>query len=144
MSSANPGPFTQPQGAYAVAVAPEHDQSGMVLSLGLLLVAVNVFTTDNGLQLIGNLTGLPVSGLTARVTAGTWVSLPDIALQLLLVLLLAGFARTGEGAGSLALTFVGALWLLWALDHVGLWSGLMTTKTTPTPAPSSQSPAAGA
>lgn len=125
MSSAG-GPFTQPAGAYAVAVAPERDQSGTVLSLGLLLVAVNVLTTENGLALVNQLTGLPVSGLTRYTPAGSWVSIPDIALQLLMVALLAGFARTGEGAGSLALTFMGALWLLWALQHLGLLANLST------------------
>lgn len=130
MSAANGnGPFVQP--AATTQLAPQVNQRGTVMTLGLLLVAVNVFTSEAGMQFIGNLTGLPVAGLTQYTQSGTWVAPRDIALQVLLVLLLAGFAGVNEATGSLALTLVAALWLLWVLQHSGLWSGLFGPAAPP-------------
>lgn len=127
MSGANAngnGPFVQGV-ATQTEIAPQVNQRGTVMTLGLLLVVVNVLTSEAGVQFVGNLTGLPVSSITQFTQSGTWVAPRDIALQVLLVLLLAGFAGLNESTGSLALTLVAALWLLWILQHTGLWSGLL-------------------
>lgn len=129
------GPFVQP--ATTTQLAPAVNQRGTVMTLGLLLVAVNVLTSEAGVQFIGNLTGFSVASLAQYTQSGTWVAPRDIALQVLLVLLLAGFAGINESTGSLALTLVAALWLLWVLQHTGFWSGLFGSGSA---APSATSP----
>lgn len=100
-----------PQVAQQTAL-PDVNRSSLVFFGGLALILLQ-FYWQNG-----------SAALDAVFHKGAgrvqFVSLSDTGLQVVGLALLTLMAEYGgEGAGSAALLFVGALWLLWLLNHLG-------------------------
>lgn len=100
-----------PQVAQQTAL-PDINRSSLVLFGGFVLILLN-FYWQNGNALY-----------TAIFSKGAgqidFVGYTDFGWQILGLALLTLMAEYGgEGAGSAALLFVGALWLLWLLTHMG-------------------------
>ena len=101
------------------SVLPEINRTSLVFFGGFALIVLQ-FYWQNGPAIVNvvfhsNL-GDAVSKGGAIYVQGIW----DALLQVLGLLVLVGLANYGgENAGTAALMFVGALWLLWLLQHMG-------------------------
>ena len=101
-----------PQAAQHQAL-PDVNRTSLVFFLGAALILVN-WVTVNGLTPVGNLIfhkGAKVQPLNNVYDLGMqWIGLAILALMA---------EYGGDGAGTFALLFVLALWLLWLLGHFG-------------------------
>ena len=101
------------------SVLPDINRTSLVFFGGFALIVLN-FYWANGPKIVTAIwhSNLPdaVGQAGGIYVAGVW----DALLQVLGLLVLVGLAQYGgENAGTAALLFVGALWLLWLLTHVG-------------------------
>lgn len=91
---------------------PEINRASLVLFGGLTLVVLNLFWVNGG----NIVSAIFHKGAPAQPIIG----LPDQLWQVLGVVLLTLLAEYGgEGAGSAAVWFLLALWLLWLINHAG-------------------------
>lgn len=101
-----------PQAAQQQAL-PDVNRTSLVFFLGAALILLN-FATVNGFTPLGNL----IFRKGAKVQQMN--NLTDLGLQALGLAILSLMAEYGgDGAGTFALLFVLALWLLWLLGHFG-------------------------
>ena len=103
----------------AQPVLPDINRTSLVFFAGFALIVLQ-FYWSNGPKLVtavfhSNLTGA-VGSAGGIYVQGMW----DALLQVLGLLILVGLAQYGgENAGTAALMFLGALWLLWLVAHFG-------------------------
>lgn len=103
---------------------PDLNRTSLVFFGGLVLIVLNLFWV-NGNAVFSSIfrKGTAVQPIVGLVDQGWQL------LGLALLTLLTEYG--GEGAGSVALTFVGALWLLWLVGHLGTTPGGAAPKPTP-------------
>jgi len=102
-----------PQVAQQTAL-PSVNRTSLVLFGGLALIVVNLFWVNGGI-------GAIFQGIFHRGSPGVaFTNLTDTGWQLFgLALLTLAAEYFGENAGTSALLFLAALWLLWLMVHVG-------------------------
>lgn len=101
------------------SVLPDINRTSLVFFGGLSLIVLNFYWSNPNFVM-----GIFTKGEGNQVFRGVL----DNLAQVLGLLILVGLAQYGgENAGTAALMFVGALWLLWLVNHFG---------TAPEPAPS--------
>ena len=97
-------------------VIPEVNRTRLVLFAGIALILLNLFWV-NGTGLINAV--FRKGGVTAGAPY-SFTGITDAGLQLLGLIGLTIVAQYGgENAGTAALMFLGALWLLWLVGHFG-------------------------
>ena len=92
-------------------VIPDVNRTSLVLFAGLALIVLNLFW-QNGTAMFS---AIFQKGANVQFTAITDTGLQLLGLAGLTILAQYG----GENAGTAALMFIGALWLLWLLAHFG-------------------------
>ena len=121
---------------------PDINRTSLVFFGGFSLIVLN-FYWANGPKIISAIFSRNFGG-TANSAAGVYATgMWDALLQVLGLLILVGMAQYGgENAGTAALMFVGALWLLWLLAHFGTHpaSEPITSNPTESNAPTSGGP----
>jgi len=100
-----------PQVAQQTAL-PAVNRTSLVLFGGLALIVLNLFWVNGG--------GLIAAIFHPGSNGVQFTQLQDAGLQMLGLALLTLLAEYGgENAGTAALLFLAALWILWLLTHVG-------------------------
>ncbi len=100
-------------------VIPEVNRTSLVFFAGFALIILN-FYWSNGPKIVNAIWHSDLISGTQTAGAVYFTGIYDSALQLIGLLILVGMAQYGgENAGTAALMFVGALWLLWLVVHVG-------------------------
>jgi len=100
-----------PQVAQQTAL-PAVNRTSLVLFGGLALIVLNLFWVNGG--------GLIAAIFHPGANGMQFTQLQDTGLQVLGLALLTLLAEYGgENAGTAALLFLAALWILWLLTHVG-------------------------
>src|SRR5690242_11798799 len=113
-----------PQVAQQTAL-PAVNRTSLVLFGGLALIVLNLFWVNGG-SLIQAIFHPGSRGIE-------FTQLTDTGLQVLGVALLTLLAEYGgENAGTAALFFLAALWLLWLLTHVGTRPASEPVASSPT------------
>ena len=113
-----------PQVAQQTAL-PAVNRTSLVLFGGLALIVLNLFWVNGG--------GLIQAIFHPGSSGVQFTQLRDTGLQVLGLALLTLMAEYGgENAGTAALFFLAALWLLWLLTHVGTRPASEPVATSPT------------
>ena len=105
---------------------PEVNRASLVFFGGLALIVLNFYWV-NGSNLLAAIFHKGAPGQPPYGVFDTGVQVLGLALLTLIA------EYGGENAGSAALLFVGALWLLWLVLHLGTTPGASTASGTPTP-----------
>lgn len=110
-----------PQASY---IAPGANRQGLVLGLGLSLVAFQLWNDSGWRNVFNALIGLPLD--TSKGPPGT-IGGVDLLLQVGMVLLATFIAGFGDEAGTIALILIGGLWLVWLVTHSNMLSKSLAT-----------------
>ena len=120
----------------AQPVIPEVNRTSLVFFAGFALILLN-FYWSNGPKIVNAIWHSDLISGTQTAGAVYFTGIYDSALQLIGLLILVGMAQYGgENAGTAALMFVGALWLLWLLVHFGSKPGGSAPAQQSKPVPS--------
>lgn len=112
--------MNQPPDAVQAKIAPYTGRTSLFLFGGFSLIALNLALSRNGWEALRAIFPRLPSGAAPAAS----VSLLDLVAQLAILGALLLIGGVSDEAGTLALVFLAALWLLFLYSHRGLFSSL--------------------